>query len=133
MISAVIDTNVLVSGLWTHNPESPTKKILDALLSNGFVLLRDDKIMTEYREVLSREKFNFDKEEIARLIAHIKLVGKVLPPCGTDEDFSDPDDRVFYEVALAEPGAKLVTGNLKHYPVSPIVVTPAQFCELLGV
>ena len=43
------------------------------------------------------------------------------------------DDRVFYEVALAEPDSRLVTGNLKHYPTSPIVVTPAQFCNLLGL
>lgn len=83
--------------------------------------------------MLNREKFDFDKNEVARLVEHIKRSGKVISPERADETFPDQDDRVFYEVALAEPDAHLVTGNLKHYPNSPIVVTPAQFCELLGL
>ena len=49
--------------------------------------------------------------------------------------FIDEKHRVFYEVALAGPegNTHLVTGNLRHYPVAPIVVTPAQFCALIGV
>ena len=45
MIKAVIDTNVLVSGLWTHDSEAPTKRILLALLSNEFVFLQNDLIL----------------------------------------------------------------------------------------
>ena len=133
MIKAVIDTNVLVSGLWSHDANSPTKRILLALLSDAFVLLQSEQIIDEYNEVLNRDKFKFDKGDVARLIEHIKFAGRKLSPHHSNEDFPDPDDRVFYEVALAEPDAHLVTGNLKHYPVSPIVVTPAQFCELLGI
>ena len=133
MIKAVIDTNVLVSGLWTHDSESPTKRILLALLSNEFVFLQNDLIIAEYIDVLNREKFDFDKNEVARLIEHIKRSGKVISPEHAAEIFPDPDDRVFYEVALADPDSRLVTGNLKHYPTSPIVVTPARFCELLGL
>ncbi len=32
---AVIDTNVIVSAMFTHNPESPTKLILDHVLLGG--------------------------------------------------------------------------------------------------
>ena len=127
MIKAVIDTNVLVSGLWTHDPEAPTKKVLSALLAGDFVFLQNDQIVAEYIDVLNREKFNFDKEEVSRLIEYIRCAGVALQPCLSNASFPDPDDRVFYEVALAEPNARLVTGNLKHYPISPIVVTPVQF------
>lgn len=133
MIKAVIDTNVLVSALLTHDSNAPTKRVLTALLSGEFLSLLDEQIVSEYIDVLNREKFNFDKEEVSLLIDHIKRVGKTISPCHTNEVFPDPDDRVFYEIALAESEAKLVTGNLKHYPISPIVVTPAQFCELLGI
>ena len=42
-------------------------------------------------------------------------------------------ERVFYEVALAgfEDDTRLVTGNFRHYPISPIVVTPAQMIAIL--
>ena len=38
---------------------------------------------------------------------------------------------MFYEVALSEEDAYLVTGNTKHFPKSPIVVTPAEMVKLL--
>jgi hypothetical protein len=44
----------------------------------------------------------------------------------------DPDDKVFFCTALAGD-AKLVTGNIKHYPPAELVVTPAQFCEIAGI
>ena len=43
----------------------------------------------------------------------------------------DEDDRVFYEVTLSKDGAKLVTGNAKHFPKSERVVTPVEFLEIL--
>ena len=37
----------------------------------------------------------------------------------------------FYAVTLAHGNDRtyLVTGNLKHFPVKPFIVTPAQFLE----
>ena len=43
----------------------------------------------------------------------------------------DDDDRVFYEVALSEEDSFLVTGNLKHFPRTPKVVTAAQIMEII--
>ena len=53
-------------------------------------------------------------------------------PAESNENFPDPDDKVFFCTALADD-AHLVTGNMKHYPPANFVVTPAQFCELLGI
>ena len=49
----------------------------------------------------------------------------------SSETFPDPKDIVFYEVALSKEEAYLVTGNTKHFPKSPIVVTPAEMLEIL--
>ena len=133
MIKAVIDTNVLVSALWTKNHNSPPRRILLALLQGRFIPLHNKEIIAEYSEVLQRSEFNFDMEQVSKIIAQIRSDGLDTMRTKASEVIPDPDDRVFYEVALAEPDAHLVTGNLKHFPTSPIVVTPAQFCELLGV
>jgi predicted nucleic acid-binding protein len=49
----------------------------------------------------------------------------------SDDFFPDPKDIVFYEVALSKKDAYLVTGNTKHFPKAPIVVTPAEMMEIL--
>ena len=49
----------------------------------------------------------------------------------SDEFLPDPKDMVFYEVALSKEDAYLVTGNTKHFPKKPIVVTPAEMLEIL--
>ena len=38
---------------------------------------------------------------------------------------------IFYEVALSKEDAYLVTGNTKHFPKKPIVVTPAEMMKIL--
>ena len=48
-----------------------------------------------------------------------------------DGDMPDEDDRVFYEVSLSKEDSFLVTGNLKHFPKTPKVITAAQMMEIL--
>ena len=43
----------------------------------------------------------------------------------------DEDDRVFYEVCLTKEDSFLVTGNLKHFPKEPQVITAAEMMEIL--
>ena len=128
-IKAVIDTNVLVSAFWTRNPKSPTAKIAQALLSGRFTALINDDIISEYDDVLHRAKFGFAEGDVNAMISYIKAVGEEIVPADSDEGFPDPTDKVFFCTALAGKG-NLVTGNLKHYPKSAIVVTPAEFCKL---
>ncbi len=49
-------------------------------------------------------------------------------------DLPDTKDKVFYEVAMEErklEDAYLVTGNLRHFPVKPFVVTPRQMLDII--
>lgn len=134
-VSAVIDTNVLVSAFWTKNRSSPPARILDALVAHVFTPLYSPEIVAEYREVLSRSQFGFDEDEIDALLDAVVAYGEPVAPVDSDKTFPDPDDKVFFCVALSKESedAKLVTGNARHYPKSAFVLTPAEFCDLLGI
>lgn len=129
---AVLDTNVLVSGMFTGNASSTTRQILDLTLGGTIVPLISKDIINEYSEVLYRDKFPFKPEDVGFVIDAFKSIG--MEPGRTtaeDVDFPDPKDVVFYEVALSKEGSFLVTGNTKHFPKEPIVVTPAQMLEII--
>ena len=63
----------------------------------------------------------------------MKQFGREVFPTPTGEILLDQDDLIFYEVAMEsqQDSAYLVTGNMKHYPVRKIIVTPAQMMEIL--
>ena len=131
MIYAVIDTNVLVSALITKNPEAVTAKVVRLLLEQEFVPLYDADIIAEYEDVLHRSKFPILKETADALISFIIENGIESSRVDFEESMPDEDDRVFYEVSLSQEDSFLVTGNLKHYPTSPCVITPADFVNLI--
>ena len=131
MIRAVFDTNVIVAALLSPHADSATVRSLVAVVDGKAEALVSPEILSEYRAVLSRAKFGFSSEKVASVLKVFERLGKATFPVRHDSPMPDEKDRVFYEVALGEPDAHLVTCNLKHYPTSPIVVTPAQFCELL--
>lgn len=127
---AVFDTNVFVSALLSRRADSPTVALLDYVLDRRIILLYNDDILSEYNDVLHRAKFDFSDDSIQAVINLVKT-GIHLEPTTSSEEFPDPDDRVFYEVALAKDGSYMVTGNLKHFPRTPIVVTPAEMIKML--
>lgn len=131
MIHAVIDTNVIVSALLTHNIESATVKVVEAFLMDKIIPLYNADIINEYRDVLGRAKFRFTPRIIDYYINAIHEKGISAERISSGEFFPDPDDAVFYEVALSKEDAYLVTGNTKHFPKKPIVVTPAEMLEIL--
>ena len=129
MIYAVIDTNVLVSALITHNPQSPTSKVVKLLLDGAFTPLYDYSMIEEYEEVLHRSKFRLLPGVADALISYIMENGIETSRTSFPEPMPDEDDRVFYEIALSVEDSFLVTGNLKHYPSTPKVITPADFID----
>lgn len=127
MIYVVIDTNVWVSALLTHNETSPTERIFKLLFNGEIIALYNEEIMAEYEEVLSRKKFNFPQKDIDEILDYIKQNGIREDRTPFIEAMPDEDDRVFLEISLSREDSFLVTGNLKHYPKLPEVVTPAEF------
>ena len=131
MIYVVIDTNVFVSSLITSNLQSPTFRVIEAMLEKKITPLYNNEIISEYSEVLHRPKFGFDESKINLYIDAIMREGISSYRVTSNESFPDPKDIVFYEVAMSKEDAYLVTGNIKHFPKKPIVVTPAEMLKIL--
>lgn len=132
MIFAVIDTNVLVSAFITHNAQAATVAVVRSIMEGRLTPVYNDEILTEYTEVLHRPKFKLSNDDISLQIFMIQLLGITMHRLRYDAEMIDEKDRVFYEVSLAQDGSYLVTGNLKHLPTTPHVVTPAEMMEILN-
>lgn len=63
---AVIDTNVLVSALLKWN--SVPGKILEHALVGDIIPVLHSDIISEYQEVLKRERFGFDAADVEILL-----------------------------------------------------------------
>ena len=131
-IYAVIDTNVIVSALLSRHQDSATVKILDYLYNRTIIPVYNDEILEEYANVLRRAKFNFPERTISATLEAIKAGGVKSERISSDEQMPDSKDIVFYEVALSVEDSYVVTGNIKHFPRKPFVVTPAEMLQIIN-
>ena len=96
MVYAVIDTNIFVSALITHNSNASTARVLESLLLHRIIPLYNDDIIKEYDEVLHRAKFKLSEEQISTVIEHVKENGIDSSRFPYDGEMPDEDDRVFF-------------------------------------
>lgn len=130
---AVLDTNVLVSALL--NLSSAPGIILQEALAGRVIPLLHEDILSEYADVLRRPKFKFDPQEIEIALTGLIRRGVFMDAAEIRENMPDPDDAVFYAVTMearASAEAYLVTGNLRHFPKKPFVVTPREMLDILN-
>ena len=131
-IYAIIDTNVIISALLSYHQDSATVKILDHLYDRTIIPVYNDEILNEYAVVLRRPKFKFSEVTINATLEAIKKGGMRSDRIRTNENLPDPKDVVFYEVTLSVEDSFLVTGNIKHFPKKPFVVTPAEMLQIIN-
>lgn len=128
----VLDTNVIVSGLLS--PFGCPSEIVRMVAAGALELCYDARVISEYRSVLLRPKFSFDRVHVNYLLEQIKADGHVVAALPLSKRLPDPDDEVFLEVALSGRAQYLVTGNLKHFPMKEReginVVSPRYFLEI---
>jgi predicted nucleic acid-binding protein len=131
---AVIDTNVVVSGLLTKLAESPTAWILDRMLAGGFRFLLSIDLLAEYRTVLLRPKIRrrhrLRPREIDRILTEI-AANAAFPEVDQTETTGD---RHLWVLLSAVPGAILVTGDrrlIERPAGSGRVVLPRAFVDQL--
>src|SRR5271157_6413874 len=127
-MTVVLDTNILVSAL--INPTGVPATILSLLLNGRLTVLYDNRILGEYKEVLSRAKFHFKKNLIVELLDYVRHEGEFVAAEPLRAPSVSEDDKMFYEVARAGKAQFLVTGNKKHFPSEDIVRTPKEFVDL---
>ena len=128
----VIDTNVIISSIL--NIASVPGVIVTKALEGKIVPILNKEIVYEYKEVLLRKKFGFDKYLVEDFIENFKKRAIFMNRTKCLEPFIDPDDVVFYELVLSAKSltdAFLVTGNIKHFPDKNFVVTPREMMDIL--
>lgn len=131
-IYAVIDTNVIVSALFALNGSSNPAQVIRKVIDGTIVPLYNEQIISEYYEVLTRDKFPFkisDIEYVMKIFTKYGLSLEGTTP--TEESIPDKDDIVFYEVAFSKDGSYLVTGNIRHFPKKAFIVTPAEMMQII--
>lgn len=128
---AVIDTNVLVSAMLKWN--SVPGNVMELVFDGPVIPVFNDEIIKEYREVLSRPKFRFTEDIVNDVIAGILSAGINIAAENLDIELPDSKDIIFYEVVLEKKSneAYLVTGNIKHFPFEPFIVTPREMLDLV--
>jgi len=132
----VLDTNVLVSGLL--NPHGAPGRIMEFTLADAFVVLYNDRMFNEYREVLSRSELRIDSGHQEIILDYIMREGEYVSPPHLHVLLPDPSDLPFLEVAVTGRADALITGNAKHYKPtrgrhSVNVLSPADFLRSLTV
>jgi len=128
-VNVVIDTNVLVAGILS--PFGVCGEIVRMVSSGELTLSFDARILSEYNEVLRRQKFQFEEEKVAALVEYIVHRGQPAASSPLDGPLPDRDDEPFLEVAIASRAMCLVTGNQNHFPAGRCqgmnVMSPNEF------
>ena len=126
----VIDTNVLVSAVLS--PDGNPALILNMISHSKLHLFYSEKIIDEYRRVLTYERLNISSETQGKAIEGIKNIGTLIKPPFSTVPLPDETDRIFYDTAIFA-GAVLVTRNIKHFPDEQFIMTPAEILRKIEI
>ena len=127
----VIDTNVLISGIFWKGPPN---QIVSHWLKDGFEVFISESILTEYEKVLKRMKSGLTSDEIREWIKLIISHSYVVKPLETISIIEeDPDDDKFILCGVYGSVDYIVSGdkhllNLSEYEGIKIV-SPSRFLE----
>jgi len=130
----VIDSNVLVSA--AINPHGSPGRLIDAVLAEGLTVLHDDRILNEYREVLTRSRFGFALADVEALLDFTEFAGEHISTRELSVILPHASDLPFLEIAALGRADALITGNLKHFKPkrgkhNVYVCTPAEFLKVI--
>jgi uncharacterized protein len=126
----VLDTNVLVSALLATKGNESTALLL--ILSGQFEIGVTAAILSEYREVLERPRFNIFGPRINDLLAQLGAYSKLVFSRSTVEASPDEADNRFLECAETFRAEFLITGNKRHFPKdwkNTMIVNAREFLE----
>lgn len=131
MIRVVVDTNVWVSAFLTSH--GIPARLLHEVKQQRLLLVYTPTIEAEYREVLSRPRFNIAPILVEEFLSRLREDGQMIvsPPMAFPP-LPDPNDAPFIAAALAA-ACPIVTGNSRHFPpeCGVEILTPAQYLSRL--
>lgn len=123
-MQVVIDTNVLISS--TLEPRGNPAAIIKLISDKRVQLFLCAEILDEYKRVLAYKRLNISTPTQEKVIALVTELGVMIEPVASTITLPDESDRCFYDTAKSS-GSTLVTGNTKHFPAEPFIVTPSDF------
>lgn len=133
-MKVVIDTNVLISGLFFGGTPD---KIIDALLLKKFDLVISTEILKEYQRVVDDLSEKYPQVEVKPLfhsitrLAHIAVAEPL-----AEQICSDPDDDKFIACAASSQADVIVTGDKALQDVKEYkgvrILSPADFMAALA-
>ena len=134
IVYAVIDTNVMISAMLSSHDNAATVRVVAMLFTGEIIPLYSTDILAEYYNVLRRDKFSFPEAEIHEMLSVIEKHGICVDAVSSSEILPDVKDLPFYEVVLEkrDDDAYLITGNTRHFPKKPFIVTAKQMLEIMG-
>jgi putative PIN family toxin of toxin-antitoxin system len=127
-VKIVLDTNIIVSAF--INPKGVPGEIISLVLSKKITICYDNRMFSEYTEVLKKSKFNFDNILVDAFLDFIKNNGEYIIAEPNGVKFDDEDDKAFYEVYKSSDANYIITGNKKHFPRENDIITPREYIEL---
>ncbi len=137
-LSIVVDTNVVISGILTSDPNAPTARIVDAMLQGSLIFLLSVDLLAEHRAVLLRPalraRHGLDDSEIEIVLTTLADNAVVREPVDPPSLPPDRGDRHLWALLAAHPGTALVTGDralLENPPNWAKVIAPADFVQNL--
>ncbi|VVB93966.1 PIN domain protein [uncultured archaeon] len=111
MLKFVFDTNVFISALMSKKGNPAL--LLDRV-KRSYILFISKDILSELRDVISRDKFGYTDEEVNTFVeAIISFSDVVNPGIEIDAIKADPDDNKILECAVASGASYIVSGD-KH-------------------
>jgi putative PIN family toxin of toxin-antitoxin system len=113
-VRIVLDTNILISALWT--PMGLEAQIVDLAIQGAFTPVATFLTWREYASVLARPKFAAYGHATQALLQRLEARVEWHAATGISEAALDPSDNLFLACAAAAEARYLITGNLKHYP-----------------
>ena len=126
----VLDTNVVVSAF--INPQGNPSKIIELVLKHRADFCYNSAILSEYDSVMLHPKFSdkINSNNIHRLINLLRSIGTPFNPLTGKIKLSDESDRIFYDTAK-QSGSILISGNLKHFPKEPFIMSPSDLLNII--
>ncbi len=111
MLKFVLDTNVFVSALMSKRGNPAL--LLDRV-KKSYTLSISKDILSELKDVISREKFGYTEEEVNTFIDAIISFSEIVnPEIEIDVIKADPDDNKILECAVTSGASYIVSGD-KH-------------------
>jgi hypothetical protein len=136
----LIDTNVYISFLLTHNLNSAVHSTIAVMLQAGYELLLPQELIVELSERVENKPYlagRISKSELRRLLGMLNTTAIVLPTLDrvAPRIGRDPkDDYLLFHALLAEADV-LITGDRDLLVLDPLgslrILTPQAFLTLI--